>query len=67
MKYKLTLEYCGTDFAGWAIQPGQRTIEGVLAHAIETVLDPKSAAPRTPDIGGKATTSDLGKAIAEAL
>jgi tartrate dehydrogenase/decarboxylase/D-malate dehydrogenase len=31
------------------------------------VLDPKSGAPRTPDIGGKAQTSDLGKAIAEAL
>jgi tartrate dehydrogenase/decarboxylase/D-malate dehydrogenase len=38
-----------------------------IVHAIETVFDPKSGAPRTPDIGGKATTSDLGKAIAEAL
>ena len=38
-----------------------------IVHAIETVLDPKSGAPRTPDIGGKAKTSDLGKAIAEAL
>ncbi len=36
--YKLTLEYCGTDFSGWAIQPGERTVEGVLAHAIEAVL-----------------------------
>jgi tartrate dehydrogenase/decarboxylase / D-malate dehydrogenase len=31
------------------------------------VLDPKSGAPRTPDIGGKAKTVDLGKAIAEAI
>jgi tartrate dehydrogenase/decarboxylase/D-malate dehydrogenase len=31
------------------------------------VLDPKSGAPRTPDIGGHASTSDLGRAIAEAL
>ncbi len=38
-----------------------------VVHAIETVLDPKSGAPRTPDIGGQATTADLGKAIAEAL
>jgi tartrate dehydrogenase/decarboxylase/D-malate dehydrogenase len=40
--------------------------DGVLA-AIEKVLDPSSQAPRTPDIGGNAQTSDLGKAIAQAL
>jgi tartrate dehydrogenase/decarboxylase/D-malate dehydrogenase len=28
---------------------------------------PKSGAPKTPDIGGKASTTDLGKAIAQAL
>lgn len=37
-----------------------------LVAAIETVLaDP--AAPRTPDLGGKAGTIDLGRAIAETL
>ncbi|MEX0992537.1 MAG: tRNA pseudouridine(38-40) synthase TruA [Solirubrobacterales bacterium] len=36
--YKLTLEYCGTDFQGWAMQPGKRTVEAVLAGAVETVL-----------------------------
>ena len=30
---KLTLEYDGTHFAGWAIQPGKRTVEGELARA----------------------------------
>jgi tartrate dehydrogenase/decarboxylase/D-malate dehydrogenase len=40
--------------------------DAILA-AIEKVLDPKSGAPRTPDIGGKASTSDLGKAVAMAL
>jgi tartrate dehydrogenase/decarboxylase / D-malate dehydrogenase len=38
-----------------------------VLKTIEAVLDPKSGAPKTPDIGGKATTSDLGKAIALAL
>jgi len=38
-----------------------------IVKAIEAVLDPKSGAPRTPDLGGKARTADLGKAIAEAL
>jgi tartrate dehydrogenase/decarboxylase / D-malate dehydrogenase len=40
--------------------------DGVLA-AIEAVLQPNSGAPRTSDLGGKASTSDLGKAIAEML
>ena len=40
--------------------------DAILA-TIEKVLDPKSGAPRTPDIGGKASTSDLGKAVAAAL
>jgi tartrate dehydrogenase/decarboxylase/D-malate dehydrogenase len=38
-----------------------------VLKTIESVLDPKSGAPKTPDIGGKASTSDLGKAIALAL
>jgi len=32
------LEYDGSDFAGWAAQPGRRTVEGVLEEALATVL-----------------------------
>nr|MBA3425168.1 tRNA pseudouridine(38-40) synthase TruA [Rubrobacter sp.] len=32
------VEYDGADFAGWAAQPDQRTVEGVLSEALETVL-----------------------------
>jgi tRNA pseudouridine38-40 synthase len=32
---KLTLEYDGTDFAGWASQPGRRTVEGELRKALD--------------------------------
>jgi tRNA pseudouridine38-40 synthase len=35
---RLTLEYDGGPFAGWAAQPGQRTIAGELRRALETVL-----------------------------
>lgn len=35
---RLDLEYDGERFAGWAAQPGQRTVEGVLRDALATVL-----------------------------
>lgn len=38
MRIRLDLAYDGTDFAGWAAQPGLRTVEGVLSTALGTVL-----------------------------
>ncbi len=35
---KLTLEYEGGGFAGWARQPGRRTVEAELEHALGIVL-----------------------------
>jgi tRNA pseudouridine38-40 synthase len=35
--FKLTLEYDGTDFAGWAAQPGLRTVENELRKALDEV------------------------------
>jgi tRNA pseudouridine38-40 synthase len=35
---KLTLEYDGGPFAGWAAQPGRRTVSGELARALGVVL-----------------------------
>jgi tRNA pseudouridine38-40 synthase len=35
---KLILEYDGTGFRGWARQPGERTVEGVLREALEAVF-----------------------------
>jgi tRNA pseudouridine38-40 synthase len=34
VRLKLTLEYDGTHFHGWAVQPGLRTVEGVLRDAL---------------------------------
>jgi tRNA pseudouridine38-40 synthase len=47
---KLVLEYDGTDFSGWAMQPGLRTVEGELSEAIAKVLGerpPLAVAGRT--------------------
>ena len=46
---------------------GYKPAHDAILSAIERVLDPQSGAPRTPDIGGKASTQDLGRAIAQAL
>jgi tRNA pseudouridine38-40 synthase len=35
---KLTIEYDGTDFAGWARQPGERTVQEELERALRKVL-----------------------------
>ncbi|MBE7369102.1 tartrate dehydrogenase [Ramlibacter pallidus] len=46
---------------------GHKEAHDAILKAIEAVLDPKSGAPRTGDIGGNASTTDVGKAIAAAL
>ncbi len=46
---------------------GHRQAHDAILAAIEKVLDPKSGAPRTADIGGTGNTTDVGKAIAAAL
>jgi tRNA pseudouridine38-40 synthase len=37
-RVRLDVAYDGTDFSGWADQPGRRTIQGVLEQALATVL-----------------------------
>ena len=35
---RLTLEYDGTGFRGWARQPGERTVESVVREGLDSVL-----------------------------
>ena len=44
MRLRLDVAYDGTDFRGWATQPGLRTVEGELSAALVTVLRVPSVA-----------------------
>ncbi|MDX1469417.1 MAG: tRNA pseudouridine(38-40) synthase TruA, partial [Acidimicrobiia bacterium] len=50
---RLDLAYDGTEFRGYARQPGQRTIQGVLEDALETLLGevPETAVAGRTDAG----------------
>lgn len=37
-RYRFAVEYLGTKYAGWQIQPGQATVEGELERALGTAL-----------------------------
>lgn len=37
-RIKLTVSYDGTEFRGWAISPGHRTVQGTLTEAIERAI-----------------------------
>ena len=38
VRLRLGIAYDGTEFAGWATQPGQRTVSGLLDDALSTVF-----------------------------
>ncbi len=38
VRVRLDIGYDGTDFSGWAVQPGRRTVQGELEAALATVL-----------------------------
>ncbi len=37
-RIKLILEYDGTDFSGWQVQPDQRTVQGVLQESLSKMM-----------------------------
>jgi tRNA pseudouridine38-40 synthase len=37
-RLRLDVAYDGSGFSGWAVQPGRRTVAGVLGEALTTLL-----------------------------
>ena len=46
-RYRLDIAYDGTNFHGWAVQPGLRTVQGVLQDAIGTALATLGQSPES--------------------
>jgi tRNA pseudouridine38-40 synthase len=55
MVAKLTLEYDGSEFAGWARQPGLRTVQEELERALHTILGERAhdGEPLTLTVAGR--------------
>jgi len=53
VRLRLDIAYDGTDFAGWAVQAGQRTVAGVLDERLSTVF-------RVPVVVRAAGRTDAG-------
>ncbi len=48
IRIRLDLSYDGTSFAGWARQPGLRTVQGTIEDALDVVLRTQSAGHPSP-------------------
>ncbi len=56
MRYKLHIEYDGTNFSGWQKQKNAKTIQGTVIEAIEEVFKKNGNADKFSDLQGSGRT-----------
>ena len=54
MKYKIFLEYNGTNYAGWQQQKNAKTVQGALIDAIKTIFSNSKGESRFIELQGGA-------------
>ena len=54
MRLRLDLAYDGSDFHGWAVQPGVRSVQGTVEHALQMVL--RTEQPPALTVAGRTDT-----------
>jgi tRNA pseudouridine38-40 synthase len=64
-RLKLTLEYDGTGFSGWAVQPDLRTIEAAVRQALDRVYSSSANLLRAPEALNTALPDDVSVKAAE--
>lgn len=64
---RLDIEYDGAGFAGWAVQPGYRTVEGVLLDALDFLVQerPSMCVAGRTDAGVHATAQVVSMTLAD--
>jgi tRNA U38,U39,U40 pseudouridine synthase TruA len=60
---RLTLEYDGGPFAGWAEQPGERTVAAELRRALEILASPAADAHRALQVQQQFELAQIREAL----
>lgn len=56
MKFKITLEYAGTNYSGWQKQKGSKTVQGTIIDAIKSVFSGTKGKSKYIDFQGSGRT-----------
>ena len=56
MKYKIYLEYCGANYAGWQKQHNAKTVQGTLIDTVKTIFKNSKGKSKFIDLQGSGRT-----------
>jgi len=65
VRLRLTLEYDGAGFRGWAAQPGLRTVEGTMREALERVFPAWSQLAVNAELPDDVSVAEAAQAVSD--